>query len=189
MFVLYRPPPSTQNGFKTATFFEEFSEFISEHVTTTAEIIIVGDLNLHLDINTNPHTRQFTNLLACSGLKQHVNEPTHILGHTLDILITRDTSDVVCNVEVVDIGLSDNDGNVIRDHYAITCFITQPSPATTRKTVSYRKLKSINVDSFRNDIQASSSLNDSSGTLDEITTRYVSALNDLVNTHHYSKEL
>ena len=74
MFVLYRPPPSTQNGFKTATFFEEFSEFISEHVKTTAEIIIVGDLNLHLDINTNPHTRQFTNLLACSGLKQHVNE-------------------------------------------------------------------------------------------------------------------
>ena len=120
-------------------------------------------------------------------MKQHVNEPTHILGHTLDILITRDTSDVVCNVEVVDIGLSDNDGNVIRDHYAITCFITQPSPATTRKTVSYRKLKSINVDSFRNDIQASSNLNDSSGTLDKITTRYVSALNDLVdNTHHYS---
>ena len=183
MFVLYRPPPSTQNGFKTATFFEEFSEFISEYVTTTAEIIIVGDVNLHLDINTNPHTRQFTNLLACSGLKQHVNEPTHILGHTLDILITRDTSDVVCNVEVVDIGLSDNDGNVIRDHYAITCFITQPSPGTTRKTVSYRKLKSINVDSFRNNIQASSSLNDSSGTLDELTTRYVSALNDLVHKH------
>ena len=116
-------------------------------------------------------------------MKQHVNEPTHILEHTLDILITRDTSDVVCNVEVVDIGLSDNDGNVIRDHYAIKCFITQPSPATTRKTVSYRKLKSINVDSFRNDIQASSSLNDSSGTLDEITTRYVSALNDLVDKH------
>ena len=79
--------------------------------------------------------------------------------------------------------MSDNDGNVIRDHYAIICFITQPSPATTRKTVSYRKLKSINVDSFRNDIQASSSLNDSSGTLDEITTRYVSALNDLVDKH------
>ena len=97
MFVLYRPPPSTKNCFKTATFFEEFSEFISEHVTTTAEIIIVGNLNLHLDINTNSHTRQFTNVLACSGLKQHV------LGQTLDILITRDTSDVVCNVEIVDI--------------------------------------------------------------------------------------
>ena len=87
------------------------------------------------------------------------------------------------NVYIVDIGLSDNDGNVIRDHYAIICFITQPSQATTRKTVLYRKLKSINVDSFRNDIQASSSLNDSSGTLDEITTRYVSSLNDLVDKH------
>ena len=103
--------------------------------------------------------------------------------HPLDILITRDTSDVVCNVEVVDIGLSDNDGNVIRDHYAITCFVTQLSPATSRKTVSYRKLKSTNVDSFRNDIQASSSLNDSSGTLDEITTRYVFSLNDLIDKH------
>ena len=183
MFVLYRLPPSTQNGFKTATFFGEFFEFISKHVATKAEIIIVGDLNLHLDINTNPHTRQFTNLLACSGLKQHVNDPTHILGHTLDILITRDTSDVVCNVEVVDIGLSDNDGNVIRDGYAITCFITQQIPATSLGTVSYRKLKSINVDSFRNDIQVSSSLNDSSGTLDEITTRYVSSLNDLIDKH------
>ena len=101
----------------------------------------------------------------------------------MDILITRDTSDVVCNVEVLDIGLSDNDGNVIRDHYAITCFKTQPSPATTRKTVSYRKLKPINVALFHNDIQASSSLNDSSGTLDEITTRYVSSLNDLIDKH------
>ena len=172
-----------QNGFKTATFLEEFSEFISEHVTTTAEIIIVGDLNLHLDITTNPHTRRFINLLACSGLKQHVNDPTHILGHTLDILITRDTSDVVSNVEVLDIGLSDNDGNVIRDHYAITCLITQPSPATSRKNVSYRKLKSINLDSFHNDIQASSSLNDYSGTLNETTTRYVSSLNDLIDKH------
>ena len=137
MFVLYRPLPSTKNGFKTATFLGEFSEVISEHVTTTAEIIIVGDLNLHSDITTNPHTCQFINLLACSGLKQHVNDPTHILGHTLDILITRDTSDVVSNVEVLDIGLSDNDGNVIRDHYAITCQITQQSPATSRKVVSY----------------------------------------------------
>ena len=47
MFVLYQQ----KNSFKTATFLEEFSEFISEHVTTTAEIIIVGDLNLHLDIS------------------------------------------------------------------------------------------------------------------------------------------
>ena len=49
---------------------------------------------------TNPHTRQFTNPLACSGLKQLVNDPTHILGHTLDIPITRDNSDIVSNSHV-----------------------------------------------------------------------------------------
>ena len=40
MFVLHRPLPSRKNSCKTATFFEKFSEFISEHVKTTAEVII-----------------------------------------------------------------------------------------------------------------------------------------------------
>ena len=43
--------------------------------------------------------------------------------------------------------------------------------------------KKLTAKQVQHDIQASSSLNESSGTLDEITTRYVSALNNLVDKH------
>ncbi|KAH3718012.1 hypothetical protein DPMN_060809 [Dreissena polymorpha] len=33
---------------------------------------------------------------------QHVKEPTHVRGHTLDVVITRDTVDTVSNVVVTD---------------------------------------------------------------------------------------
>ena len=52
-------------------------------------------------------------------------DPTHYLGHTLDVVISRDTSDVVCNVKVTDMGLSDDKGNVIHDHFAVVFNIKQ----------------------------------------------------------------
>ena len=57
-------------------------------------------------------------ILESTRLKQHVQGPTHYKGHTLDILLSRDKSDILCNVQVTDIGLSDDDGNLTCDHYA-----------------------------------------------------------------------
>jgi len=49
---------------------------------------------------------KFNNLLDVHGLKQHVNEPTHLLGHTLDLFIARDSSRLFCDA-VVDPGLTE----------------------------------------------------------------------------------
>ena len=89
----------------------EFSKF-SQCVITTNGIIIIGDIKIHLDTSDSTHTLKFIELLQTNGLQQHVKDPTHYLGHTLDVVISRDTSDVVCNVKVTDIGLSD-------DHFAV----------------------------------------------------------------------
>ena len=43
--------------------------------------------------------------LECFGLQQHVHQSTHYCGHTLDVLISRDTSTIVSNCTVKDIGL------------------------------------------------------------------------------------
>ena len=87
LFVVYRPPPSNQNGLTTSSFIEEFAEFVSEQIVNTAEIILTGDINLHLDVTSNPNTQKFTQILKSIGLQQHAVGPTHYLGHTLDILI------------------------------------------------------------------------------------------------------
>ncbi len=52
-----------------------------------------------------------------------------------------------------------------------------------RETVSYRKLKNIDVDLFRRDILHSTVLNDCTGNVDELTERYVSGLSSLIDTH------
>ena len=85
LFVVYRPPPSIQNGLTTSSFIEEFAEFVSEQIVNTAEILLTGDINLHLNVTSNPNTQKFTQILISSGLQQHAVGPTHNLGHTLDI--------------------------------------------------------------------------------------------------------
>ena len=86
----------------------EFSKFLSQCVITTNELIIIEDINIHLDTSDSTHTLKFIELLQANGLQQHVKNPTHYLGLMLDVVISRDTSDVVCNVKVTDNGRSDD---------------------------------------------------------------------------------
>ena len=183
IIVIYRPPPSQQNQFNTSTFLGEFADFLSQTITTSSEVIITGDINIHIDDNNNSHTRSLMHILESTGLKQHVQGPTHYKGHTLDILLSRDKSDILYNVQVTDIGLSDDDGNLTCDHYAVTCNIQELSIPPQKKQVTYRKLKDINLDAFCSDIRASHSLNDTTGSLDELTEHYIAGLKDLVNIH------
>ena len=95
-------------------------------------------------------------MLESNGFKQHVHERTHYLEHTLNVLITRDTCDIVSSITVMDIALCNNDGHVLRDHFATVCNVEQQKTTTKWETVEFRNLKSINVEFFRADIQSSS---------------------------------
>ena len=49
LVVVYRPPPSKNNGLKTTTFLEnEWPTFIANYATIPNDIVIVGDMNFHL---------------------------------------------------------------------------------------------------------------------------------------------
>ena len=48
---------------------------------------------------------------------QHVNEPTHVHGHTLDVVITQETDKIVSCLDVSDPGLFDKSGKIRRDHW------------------------------------------------------------------------
>ena len=107
-------------------------------------------------------------IVESTGLKQHVQGPTHYKGHTLDVHLSRDRSGILCDVQVTDIGISDDDGNLTCDHYAVTYNIQELSIPPQKKRVTYWKLlvKYINVDAFCSDIRASNSLNDITRSLD-----------------------
>jgi len=69
-------------------FFDDLADLL-EHVATYTDLLIIGDINLHLDVRSDPHTIRFQQLLEGHDLTQHVVGATHSLSHTLDVLITR----------------------------------------------------------------------------------------------------
>ena len=54
-------------------------------ITPTAN----SDFNIHVDEPMDADANKFTDIVSCNGLQQHVTSPTHRLGHTLDLFITR----------------------------------------------------------------------------------------------------
>lgn len=48
--VVYRPPPSKKNGLTCGQFFEEFPLLLGDHLSTAGDLILVGDVNFHLDV-------------------------------------------------------------------------------------------------------------------------------------------
>ena len=54
-----------------------------------AEIIVLGDCNIHVDKETDSKAIEIMNLLRTMDFIQNVTGPTHNRGHTLDLVITK----------------------------------------------------------------------------------------------------
>ena len=118
---------------------------------------------------------------AC-GL-QHVPEPTHVLGHTLDVVIGRDTSHIVSDITVTDPGLCDHLGKLTRDHFAVGSTTTLAKPVPIQKTVSSRKLRAIDMEAFKQDIVVSSMLETTHGDVDGLVSVFNEGLTSLIDKH------
>ena len=82
--VLYRPGSAKIKK----DFFDEFDNVLERVATFASSIVILGDINIQLDMAESANTNTFLRLLANHDLVQHVSGPTHTGGHTLDVLIT-----------------------------------------------------------------------------------------------------
>ncbi len=72
-------------------FYKELSKLMAHYNIIKDEVIICGDFNIHVNKPDDPNTMKFMDILSQFNLVQHINEPTHKLGNTLDLIITRKT--------------------------------------------------------------------------------------------------
>lgn len=100
VLLIYRPPKPN------FSFILEMSDLLTTLCTTSANIIILGDINIHVDTHTSYHAADFLQLLDCLNLQQHVNVPTHYRGHTLNLVISNFVP--ISNLQVYDLGVSDH---------------------------------------------------------------------------------
>ena len=124
-------------------FFDEFSEFLSTNLRLSKNFIIAGDFNIHIDMN-DASTRQFNQILEIYSLIQHVNDPTHIAGHTLDLVITSGDVNKIIGFEIRKIDIS--------DHFLINFESPFSPPRTYEKEITFRSLHKINNDAFSMDV-------------------------------------
>ena len=100
----YRPPPSAKNGLTTSAFSEECGCFIDQHVLQPGPIIVIGDLNFHLDDKADSDARRLIRSLDSTGMAMHVHGSTHRKGQTLLNRCTEEN--LVRNVAFTDMSIS-----------------------------------------------------------------------------------
>ena len=121
----------------------------------------------------------FADLLESFGLVQHVTEPTHEDGHTLDLIITRCSDGILSAPPIV--------GRFISDHASVCCKLLPEKPPFKKKELSYRKYKSIDLERFKSDLEASSlcldhrTVETSAEVVDKLATDYNSTLSMLID--------
>ena len=87
------------------------------------ELLIVGDLNIHVD-SSNNESYGLLDILNANGLIQHVQFSAHQKGHILDLVITREHSNLLKRPPVVFIsGVSDVKSSYSLDHCAVLCYL------------------------------------------------------------------
>lgn len=75
-------------------------------VLTFDEIIICGDFDIHIDVQSNVPGTEFSNVMEVFNLVQCVSGPAHRRGHTLDLVLTHGRN--LNNVFTKDMCVSDN---------------------------------------------------------------------------------
>jgi hypothetical protein len=136
--LIYRPPPSRENGHTIGSFLHEFEEYLSALlVAHPGKLYILGDFNFHMERLDDPNTRLFSTLLSTLGLKQHVHRPTHRAGGMLDLVITREENhpEIVHSVAVHHDRPS--------DHHIVSCVLCLLPPRASPRKANARSISRI----------------------------------------------
>ena len=129
LLAIYQPPSNKRSTLPVSEFFKGFSDMLDDCETIQEGVIIVGDFNFHMDDSNGHHSKRLTDLLNCHGMCQYVNEPTHVGGHILDLIISRPQA------SITDVMVKD----LFEDHYAVHCHIDLSKPPFPREERVYRK--------------------------------------------------
>ena len=173
--VIYRPTRSDKNNVPTSVFLDEISQLFAALCMTPDRLLITGDFNIHVDKPEDPTTAKFLSLLQSFGLVQHVTVPTHVAGHTLDLVITREDCDLLTSAPVAHY--------MISTHSTVLFPLNMAKPKRPIIVCSCRKIKSIDMVQFRSDIESSLLLLSPAQTIDNLADQYQVTLSHILEGH------
>ena len=145
LFCVYRPPPSKRNKLTHSVFYDELPEFLDYCVMKNASLLITGDFNVHYENVCDSRTKHFRSTLELFSLSQAVDEPTFLTsGHTLDLVISRDSDSLLHSVQCYH--------DLTSDHVCVLCRLSVPKQTPLPKFKSVRPIHKIDQNAFSRDL-------------------------------------
>ena len=129
---IYRPPDSS-----IPRFLDIFTELIVDIVTSNMNLVVLGDFNIHVNKIDDPNAGIFLDTMTALGMKQHVTGPTHRSGNCLHLIFTEEmskTKTIECSHSMF-----------VSDHSSIQCILNIPKESCTRKEITYRNVKDVDL--------------------------------------------
>jgi hypothetical protein len=173
IICVYRPETTVKNKYKLSKFFEDLSDVLSSTLSSTPNVLAIGDYNFHMNNKGNNDTIRLQKVLDTFGLKQHVSQPTHQSGNTLDLIITPNESHILSHT--VDDRISDHDSIILE--YDINK-IENPI-----KEISFRKLKNMNMEALKEDVESMANKTLWHDNLDVLVNEYNTGLTSIIDSH------
>ena len=157
-------------------FCNELSGVLEDMVNIRGEMIMIGDFNIYMDITDDPNTITFNDFLDSFNLHNHVNFPTHKCLHYLDPVITNTNWNIMHTVK---------QGHMLSDHDFIDCSLHIENPKPQTKTITYRKLKNIDIKTLGEDMGEAIEAANNCSNLAALFDMYNVKLSEVLDiTHH-----
>ena len=142
---------------------------------TPDRLLITRDFNIHVDKPEDPAAAKFLSLLQSFGIVQHVTVPTHVAGHTPDLVITREDCDLLTCSPMAHYMMS--------SHSTVLFPLSMAKPKRPTIVRTCRKIKSIDMDRFRSDIESSLLLSSPAENMDKFAEQYQETLSRILENH------
>ena len=130
IYVIYKPPNILMSSFAS-----DFECFLLESEKNPWDTIYVGDFNIWVEIESDMNSLRFRDILESFNLKNIVRSPTHISGHTLDLVIIRNTCTILNNLLV-------DPADIFSDHSLISFQLDNYVNGDKFKTIKFHRKNS-----------------------------------------------
>ena len=116
-------------------------------VVHNCNFIILGNVNIHLDVATDPSTKKFSSIVDSFSLLQMIETPTHRASHTIDIVLVRHNRSEGVSISIQLL--------VISDHSVITIQLPICRPPLISFNVTTQPWKNFDRKAFGRELLSS----------------------------------
>ena len=129
-------------------FIDDITNWLPDRLIKYNNVVLIGDVNIHLnDCTSDDDAGIFSETLEAMGFIIHMDGPTHHSGNTIDLIANQSGS----TLDVI----SCKCGPYLSDHCVVNCTTSVVHEEAVRKSITYRKMGSININKFITDCDLS----------------------------------